>query len=867
MLLSTLFLKNILETFSQWLNKLPKAWEGVRSTISHTWQNRQEIWQHFQREYPLRANAIKWSSYTLVGMFSLCVLLILFVRVGAFGKLPSYTELRNIETATASEIYSEDGVLFGKFFTENRSITELDSISPYVITALLAVEDKRFFEHKGVDIQSWLRVAFGVLSFKKNAGGGSTLSQQLAKNLYPRRNYRIPGISIFINKLRENFISLRLEKIYSKDELLVMYLNTVHFGGNRFGIQEAARYFYNKKTQKLSADEAATLIGMLKASTALDPVRNPDNALNRRNVVLTQMLRNKDFRFKNKEMSSISYKIEEGALDKELYDEFVTLPITAKAHETFAIDEGIGTYFREHLRTRVLRDLLSSIKKEDGSDYNIYTDGLKIYTTIDSRLQAHAELAVHEQMSFLQTLFDDHWRNHTAADPWGNEKNIESAIKNSDRYQGMLSEGLSVKEMDSILQTPVQMKIFLLDKKNNEKDTIMSPLDSIKYYFTRLNAGFLAMETGTGHIKAWVGGIEFRHFKYDHVLSKRQAGSTFKPIVFAAALNDSIRPCSFLKNEAFTVGNWSPRNSDGNYEGWLSVSGGMAKSNNIVAAKLIMEAGIEKVIRLAKNMGMETPLRKEAGISLGTADASLMELVRVYGCFANRGIKANPKVITKILDKNDRVLYEHDANQTIERILDENTALTMTRLMMEVTRSGTGARISNQYCPHCDLAGKTGTTQNNSDGWFIAYNPELVTGAWVGGQSPVVRFRSTSMGGGAATALPIVGRFWYHLSRDRSTSRISHRKYEIPEEMEEEFWCPHQIFIGPDSLMMIMENETLKDSLFENNFENLDEIASAFFIEKDSFGINETLKGFFNLISKPFRKKKKTVEEKEEDNR
>jgi len=798
-----------------------------------------EAWHDYRKRNPKESTIVKWLGISLLSLFSLVFILVSFVYLGIFGALPNRDELLKVESANASEIYSYDGVLLGKFFTENRTTIELDSISPYLITALLAVEDKRFFEHSGVDLRSWGRVIKGILTNKKGLGGGSTLSQQLAKNLFPRRKYKLGPLNILINKIKENIISIRLEKIYNKEELLTMYLNTVPFGGTRFGIQEASRYFYNKRPSQLTPDEAATLIGMLKATTALDPTRNPKNSKKRRDLVLSQMLKNSDFRFESKKMPLISEKINSGTISKDDFDILIETPITASQYEGIGSNDGIGTYFREFLRTKELPKILKNITKEDGETfYNIYTDGLKIYTTLDSKMQKHAESAVYKHMSYIQNEFFKHWKGYKEEKPWGDDKWINDQIKRSPRYQALVKSEKNEKYIDSVFTTPTQMTVFSWNKIPVEVDTLMSPLDSVRHYFTMLNTGFMAMEHENGYIKAWVGGIDFKYFKYDHILSKRQVGSTFKPIIYAAAIKDGMSPCKYIHNREITIGDWSPRNSGNRYGGYYSLTGGLAFSENVIAAQLIEKVGIQKTLDLAKELGVTSTLPREFGISLGSAETSLFDMMKVYATMANMGKRPNPTAIVRIEDRNGKVIYDIENIKIskplpLVQALDSIQAYTMTRMMENVVIYGTANVFRSQYCNHCDFAGKTGTTQNHADGWFIGYNPKLVTGVWVGGPSPAVRFRSMNFGSGAALALPIVGEFWYRLSIDKQFAAMTQTKFKTNEEVITEMTCPLRLGFEPSKYYTVMQDSVLRDSMLRTGFKGLRDIINEMFPEEN----------------------------------
>lgn len=768
--------------------------------------------------------------------FGFLFFMILMTMVGAFGHIPNKKELSNIETANSTEIYTIDSVLIGKYYIENRTEIKLEQISPYVITALLAVEDKRFFEHSGIDLTSWMRVFKGIATNKASSGGGSTLSQQLAKNLYPRKRYMIPYVSLLINKIRENIISIKLESIYNKEDLIALYLNTVPFGGDRFGINVASRYFYNKKAKDLDPQEAATLIGMLKASTALDPTRNPENSRKRRNVVLSSMLANQDFRFDSKELSIVAAHLENGTINQEQYNELIEMPITAKKHSTDFTD-GVATYFREYLRTNVMPEILKNHKKSDGSEYNLYTDGLKIYTTIHSKMQEYAEESVTKHMTYLQDQFNKHWKGYPREKPWGDDRWINENKLRSERYTQLKAAGVDSTAIDSIFSVKVPMQVFAWNKKLGGQvvDTMMSPMDSIKHYFLMLNTGFMVMSHKNGYIRAWVGGTDFKTFKYDHILSKRQVGSTFKPIVYAAALKDSLRPCQYFRNAQQTYGDWSPKNADNRYGGWYTMVGGLTYSVNTIAANLINRVGIQKTLDLAKAMGVTSPLPREFGISLGAADISLYEMMKVYGTIANGGLRPEPVAVLKIVDRNGNVVYDY--KEEVEnkkagpkvRALTENEAAVMSRMMRSVIDNGTGNNLRSQFVPDGEFAGKTGTTQNHSDGWFMAFNEELTTGCWVGGPSPAVHFKNLAQGSGAAMALPIVGNFWYKILRDKKLSKIALEKFKKNEYAANQTGCPSRIGIHPDSLQIMMSDSVMADEIRSNGYKGLREMAEGYF--------------------------------------
>jgi penicillin-binding protein 1A len=742
-------------------------------------------WGRFAQRQPLAAGVLGWSARIVKWGVYLLLALIVGVGIGLFGPLPSREELRSIETANASEVYTMDSVLIGRFYIENRTAVGLKNVSPHVVDALIATEDRRFFEHHGIDVMSWFRVGYGMLIGKDELGGGSTLSQQLAKNLFGRRDYKVPGLSLVINKIRENFVSARLERIYTKDQLLDLYLNTVPFGGDIYGINIASKQYFNKPPKDLTADQAATLIGMLKATSKYHPVRNPENSRKRRNVVLLQMVRN-------------------GDLTQEQYREISEKPVNAKYYSRSAHIEGTGTYFREYLRTEVMPRLLREHTKKDGTSYNLYTDGLKIYTTLHSKMQRYAEEAVQQHMSQLQQEFNDHWKG-AKEKPWGDDKWIDEQMRRSDRWSNLKESGMDVKEIVAEFQKPVPMTIFSWKKGGIETDTTMSPLDSVRYYFMMLNCGFMAMDHRNGYVRAWVGGTNFKYFKYDHILSRRQVGSTFKPIIYSAALRDSIMPCDFFRNRIVRVEDWEPHNADEDYGGWYSVVGALTNSVNVVAAQVIEKIGIQKSMDQARAMGITSTMPREYGISLGAADISLYEMMRVYGTIANHGKRPEPVMVLNISTRGGEVVYDY--KQELAKnpragaylaALTPDQATIMTKMLQNVIEQGTGARLRHKFKIPGDFAGKTGTTQNQSDGWFICFNPQLVTGAWVGAPSRAVRFRSLHLGQGAHMALPIVAWFWHKVANDRKLGRLLQEKFPEPDpKINALFNCYPRIWYNP----------------------------------------------------------------------
>lgn len=686
---------------------------------------------------------VKRVALALAVLFLLFISSIIFLYSYVAGKVPSETALKNIQNHTASEVYSADGVLLGKYFIYERSNVSYDEISPNIIHALVATEDARFYEHTGVDGVGLLRVLVkSILLRQENSGGGSTLSQQLAKNVFPRKQYRF--FSLPLNKLREAITARKLERVFNKEQILTLYLNTVPFGDNAYGIKVAAKRFFNKAPVDLNLQESAVLVGMLKANTTYNPRKNPERSKERRNVVLEQMHK-KEY------------------LSQTTADSLRALPLvvnyTIENHH-----EGLAPYFREELKKELLV-WFADHPKEDGTEYNLYTDGLKIYTTLDSRMQRHAEEAVREHLAVLQQAFFTHWKGQR---PWGkNNAVILDAKKRCDHYKELKEQGASEKDITAIFNKPVPMKVFTW---SGDKEVVMSPMDSLKYYQYFLQAGLLAMSPESGYVKAWVGGIDHEYFQYDHVNlhTKRQVGSTFKPIVYASALKQGISPCERFSDERKVYkefDDWSPGNSEEEYGGSYSMEGALAQSVNTVSAELIVRSGIGNTIQLAKKMGISSELEPIPSIALGSGDVSLTEMVTAYATFANEGLVNEPVYLIRITDKHDKEIFIHK-QQKPKRALSSDDAAMVTHMLESVVNKGTGTSLRTIYGFRRDLAGKTGTTQSQADGWFIGYTPTLVAGVWVGAEDRRVHFRSLALGKGAATALPVWAKFMAKVDRD-----------------------------------------------------------------------------------------------------
>ena len=602
-----------------------------------------------------------------------------------------------------------------------------------------------------------MRVLFKtVLLRQSGSGGGSTITQQLAKNLFPRE--KISGFRLVTRKIQEWIIAVRLERNYTKEEIIAMYLNTVEFGSNSFGIKAASQTFFNKPPSQLQTEESAVLVGLLKAPTFYSPIRNPENSKRRRNTVLYQMNR---------------YNL----LSQAEFDSLKAMPIKLK-FQSEDHNIGVATHFREYLRLYLTR-WCNEHKKSDGTAYNIYRDGLRIYTTIDSRMQKYAEEATREHLTELQKTFFEHWKGKTA---WEETPEIiTDAMKRSDRYQELEENDVKADSIKKVFNTKVPMTVFTW---NGERDTLMSPLDSIKYYKMILQTGMMSMEPQSGQIRAWVGGNDYKYFKYDHVKEgRRQVGSTFKPFVYTLAMQEGYSPCYKVPNVRVTIIGedgvpWSPENSDGKYGGMISLKEALAESVNSITAFLIKQFGPGAVIEIARKMGITSPMEPFPAISLGTPDISVYEMTGAYATFASKGVWTEPVFITRIEDKNGVVLQEFVPRKV--EALSEETAYVTLSLLKGVVEVGTGVRLRYKFGLNNPIAGKTGTTQNQSDGWFVGITPELVSGVWVGCEDRSVHFRTITLGQGANTALPIWALYMKKVYADKSIN-LSQEDFERPE--------------------------------------------------------------------------------------
>ncbi len=707
-----------------------------------------------------------WILFTIV-VFSVA-LLFLSASWGWLGPLPTYESLENPQTNLASQIISSDDTVLGKFYLDdNRTDISYDALPQNLIDALIASEDVRFYDHSGIDWFGTLRALF----YLGNRGGGSTITQQLAGQIYVGTKSRNP-IERIKQKAKEYVISTQLERRYTKEEIIKMYLNIYDFGNNADGIQSASKIYFGKEPKQLKIEESAMLVGMLQNSSLYNPLRRPERTQDKRNLVLRQLAR---------------YDYITEAEKDSLQALEINLNYNPESHR-----DGLATYFRMYLQ-RFMNEWAEKNPKpalpDERDKWNLYLDGLKIYTTIDSRMQANAETAVYAHMANLQAEFFNQnkpERNKTAPfldlEETEEQAIMERAIKTSDRWRKMKDAGASEKEIRASFNKKTNMTVFDWKSENREKDTLMAPIDSIRYYKTFLRTAMMSLEPQTGHVKAWVGGINYKHFQYDNVIQgARQAGSTFKPFVYAAAI-DQLRmsPCDMLPDTQYCIeagkhGNpeaWCPKNSDGKYSGRnYALKDALANSVNTVTAQLIDRVGPKSVVSIVKNLGLTADIPEVPSIALGTADINVYEMVGAYGTFVNQGVYVKPVMVTRIEDKNGTVLYEYVPET--KDVLSKDVSYAMLNLMEGVTQGGSGTRLRGSgnkentvykeiitgypYGFTNPIAGKTGTTQNQSDGWFMGMVPNLVTGVWVGGEDRATHFKSIVYGQGASMALPIWG--------------------------------------------------------------------------------------------------------------
>lgn len=770
---------------------------------------------------PVKNKLFRYFLYFLAAGLAFIGALLLFVFSGLSGPFPDVDSLKTKRRPLASYVYASDSTVFGKIYRENRSEIPLDDIPVFLKDALIATEDARFYDHSGIDIRSLGRVFFkGILMFSRSAGGGSTISQQLAKNLYPRETYFM--LTTPVNKLREFKIARRIEKAYTKDEILELYLNTVSFGEHAYGIGTAARRFFASAPSGLLPQQSATLVGMLKAPTYYSPRRFPERSLMRRNIVIDQMRKY-------------------GKIETQYADSLKQLPITLDYTPEERISNLSG-YFLSLVRTEVQK-VLNGLAGEKENPLRVDEDGLRIYTTLNPDLQKHAEAAVIRQMPGIQKRFDREWGKRG---DWETKEWLNREIEALGTYKQLLESGMKKEEALKALQEKVSMSIFSWDEE--KKSMEMSVIDSLLYAKRILQSGLLAIDPQTGGIKAWVGGVDHRYFPYDHILSKRQVGSTFKPIVYAAALEAGVDKCKYYNNirQAYPeFKDWSPKNASGEYGGSYSLEGGLANSVNTVSVQVLMDAGIQRAVDMARRLGIRSDIPAVPSIALGTPSLQLEEITSAYAPFVNGGKRVNPHFLLRIEDNKGNVLYEK-ADVEYPQVMADSLAEQMVDILSKVVESGTARSLRSSFGLNIPLAGKTGTTQNHTDGWFIGLSPDLITGVWVGADDALVHFKSLSAGQGGATALPVYGQFMKNVLADKDF----------------ESWKGHDFYPGNDSL-----DTSIPCQLFSSlSAEDMTEfMASLEEMKQEEFEKAQNVTFVENVIQSIFKPKDLTPEQEQQE--
>lgn len=754
---------------------------------------------------------IRWFWALYATPFLVVVVLFFLISKEVLGPMPTFEQLENPENNLAAEVYSEDGFLLGKFYIQNRTWTQYRDISPHIVDALIATEDIRFYKHSGIDLKGLARVIVRTfLMGQRQAGGGSTITQQLAKNLFPRDTtyYRfglVRKVKLGISKFKEWQTAVKLEKQYTKEEIIIMYLNVFDFLYQAVGVHSAASVYFNTTPDSLNIEQSAMLIGMAKNPSYYNPIRRYDETLRRRNIVLSQM-------------------VKYGYLAKEVYDSLKSLPIELDFQEESHIS-GLATYFREYLRTTMIKSepkrrfflfndqfeeavyewennplygWCRKNRKPDGSNYNLYRDGIKIYTTINSKLQQFAEASVREHLAELQETFMEkvtELKNPPFSDDLEIEEIegiMESSIRRTDRYRSLRNAGVNNDSILAVFNTPVEMTVFSWD--TTTIDTVMSPLDSILYYKYFVRSGLMSMHPHTGYVKAYVGGPDFRYFKYDAVKAqKRQVGSTIKPFLYTLAMQDGYSPCYKVPNVPQTFkdndSTWTPASS-GRKEFWgkmVTLKWGLANSENYVSAWLMKQFNPQSVIEVMQKMGIRSRIDPVNSVFLGTSDITLYELVGSYATFDNKGVYTEPIFVTRIEDKDGNVLLKFTPR--IEEAISEENAFLMLNLLEGVVKEGTAGRLRWKYELMNQIGGKTGTTQNHSDGWFVGLTPNLVTGIWTGWEDRSIHFDNLGLGSGANMALPVFGLFMKKIYEDEMFGIMEADEFESPLQFNIELDC------------------------------------------------------------------------------
>ncbi|MBF8149213.1 transglycosylase domain-containing protein [Winogradskyella sp. F6397] len=710
-----------------------------------------------------------WQNKWVRGLLILFVVAVLFliglyisIYLGVFGKLPTSEAISSIKQEQATQLLDKDEKLIGKYYIYDRQPVTFEDLPKHLIEALVATEDSRFYEHDGIDNISLMRVFVKNLILQdKSAGGGSTITLQLAKNLYGRKNYAM--FSMLINKFKESIVAKRIESVYSKDEILILYLNTVPFSDNTYGIESASLKFFNKSVKDISIVEAATLVGTLKANTYFNPRVHGTRSRDRRNVVLSQMV---NYGYLAKD-SLAYYSDQELQLD----------------YRSFNHDLGIAPYFRAAVKKQ-LSSILDTLKTPEGEKYDLYKDGLIIHTTLDYKMQQIAEDAMKDHMSKLQANFETSYGKHS---PWEtNSKLLKSAIAKLAQVKTYKENGLTETQIKDSLNVKRPTDVF-----SWKGDTIknLSTIDSLKHYLKFLNTGMLSVEPTTGAVRTYVGGIDYRYFKYDHISqSERQVGSTFKPFVYTAAIDNDLSPCTYFSLNKVTYtdyDDWTPTNSGSDDEDPYinyTLENALSNSVNTISVKVLEEVGIPKVLEQVEKMGISKALPNEPSLALGVAEISLKDLTGAYASYLNKGKSVTPYYITKIEDKYGNVIATFEPEISEKEAYSEFTRQVLLEMMKSTVNKGTASRIRSTYGLKNDIAGKTGTTQDNKDGWFVGLTPNLVTITWVGNDNHSIGFKSTGMGQGANSALPIFAKFYQKLNNDSDFRPITSAQFETPSE-------------------------------------------------------------------------------------
>ncbi len=702
-------------------------------------------------------DVFKKFQYFNLGIFGCILLLFLMMRIGACGYIPDLEEIKNPKSLLATNIYSEDYELLGSYYIQNRTEVRFEELSPWLVKALIATEDKRFYEHSGIDFKGTMR-AFVMLG---SDGGGSTLSQQTAKNLFFDAD-RSSKIKRLLQKIKEQYLAVQLERNFSKEEIIALYFNTVFYNYNAYGIKTAAHTYFNKDQKELTLEEAALLVGMLKGPSLYNPRLRPESAFRRRNTVIDLLA-------------------SQAIITTTAADSIKKNPIKLN-YRSNSTDAGLATYFRDQISID-LKKWINEHPKPDGTKYNLYTDGLQIHTTINSKMQQYAEESVQQHLKQMQKQFFKEWHGK---DPWksGERKNpelLDKLIKKTAVYQQLKDQGLNERQIERELSVKRPMSIFTYD---GDKDTLLSIYDSLRYYKQILQTGFVVVDPKTGFVKAWVGGPDFTYFQLDHVrATRRQVGSTMKPLLYGAAMDMGLTPQSTVPYECPNIpGNadWCPNGTNTWPIGTeVALSEGLKYSDNMITAQVMKIVGPEALIKMARKLGINSSMDAVPSLALGTCDVSVMDMAGAYTAFANKGIYTKPMYITRITDRNGKVLDEFFATRKNE--LSERTAFCVISMMRGVVTGGTAKRLSSQYGLRSYIAGKTGTTQSNSDAWFVGLTPNLLGVVWVGCDEPSVHFASTGAGQGASAALPIWALFFKKVYADKSLKISTQSLFDAPE--------------------------------------------------------------------------------------